>query len=668
MPLSKSANISEALAEMGIQTPLDVLKHLPRRYESYAYTPVKTLYEDKERIVLLGSLRGAVSAVRLPGRLLTRFYFESETHRVFAVEAWNREYLRSFLKPGEKYTLVGYYDRRRDAISLSNIVKGEVPSDKTYRPVYALPSSIPNHVFASLVRRSLAAEEGKLPEIIPASLRSKYRLLPRLEAFRLAHEPHSQEDARQGARTLKYEEALVFETRNQLLHDANKALRKDRRRTIDREKLEAFVASLPYKLTADQRQALEECLADMDAPSVMYRLLQGDVGTGKTLVAALCAYANHLRSEQTAFLAPTDVLARQHYETLRKLFAGTNMEIALLVGSLSPAERHNVLQDLADGTIDVVVGTHALFSKGVEYAYLGLAIIDEQHKFGVNQRTLLVDKGEHADLLLMTATPIPRTLALTVYGDLDVSTLTAFPAGPRHVKTVILDPDDAKIQEAIGQSISSRHRVYVVVPQIEGEGEGSETSVKKVFARYETLHPGAVAMMHGRMDEEAKNAAAAAFRSGVKPILVATSLIEVGLDVREANLMIIHAPTHFALSSLHQLRGRIGRDGSPALCVLACKEGEGEEEGDEEKLRILLSTDDGFRIAEEDLRLRGPGDVAGVRQAGLPEFACANLVDDFKIFECARDDAARIVRNPDDPENAALLAEAEPLGEPKRLA
>jgi len=643
---------------MGILTPLDVIEHLPRRYESFAYTERKSVYDDKERIVVLGKLHGALPhPLRFAHRTLYRFYFETNEGEVFLVEAWNRNYLSSFLQSDVLYTLSGVYEKKRHSLALVNIVKGEVAQENALRPIYSLPNPIPNHTFAALVKRSLTQLTGKIEDVIPLSYREKYRLLSREEAFRKAHDPKSLEDVHQALRSLKYEEALLFALRNQIVRGENRALLKDRRRQVDREKLETFIKSLPYALTSDQRQALEEGLTDMDSPHVMYRLLQGDVGTGKTLVAALLAYANHLRSEQTAIMAPTDALARQHFDTLKALFQGTNMEIGLLVGNMSAEERHNVLEDLSDGTLDLVVGTHALFSKGVNYAYLGLAVIDEQHKFGVNQRSLLLDKGEHADLLLMSATPIPRTLALTIYGDLDVSSLSEFPSGKRDVETLMMDSTSSKIDEAIHSSIASHHRVYVVVPQIEGQEDDDETSVKKIAELYKKRYPNLVTMMHGQMDEESKTVALMAFRSGLCPILVATSLIEVGIDVKPANLMVIYSPSHFALSSLHQLRGRIGRDGTKATCILATS---GKEEEDEKaKLKILLTTSDGFKVAEEDLRLRGPGELAGVKQSGLPSFSYANLVDDFKIFECARDDASAILKHRDDFANRFVLFAAE---------
>jgi ATP-dependent DNA helicase RecG len=664
MALSKSPALNDALASYGITTPNEVLEHLPRRYESYELTPKKITYEDKERLVKYGRLAGALQRpLRFASRVLYRFYFETPEGENFLIEAWNRAYLGQFLKTDEDYTLVGIYEKKRHSISLVNIVKGSVSPEKALRPVYSLPNAVPNRSYMLLVKRCLEETKGFVRDEVPAEFSKKYRLLPHYEALVKVHEPETYEDVHQGLRTLKYEDALAFSLATQLVRKANKALRKDRRRQIDQEKLASFIKTLPYKLTPDQEKALNEALKDMDSPAVMYRLLQGDVGTGKTLVAALCAYANYTRSEQTAFLAPTDTLARQHYETLSALFKDTHLRVALLVGALSAPERAAVLQDLADGTIDLVVGTHALFSKDVQYAYLGLAIIDEQHKFGVNQRTLLVDKGEHADLLLMSATPIPRTLSLTIYGDLDISSLYLFPSGKRKVLTSLVEEGDPAIKKTIDVALKSQHRVFVVVPQINGQAEA--TSVLQMSAKYKRLYPGLVTMMHGQMEEIDKETAVAAFKTGLCPIMVATSLIEVGIDIKEANTMVVYAPTHFALSSLHQLRGRIGRDGSPASFLMV---DDGSEEEEKEKLKVLLSTDDGFKIAEEDLKLRGPGEIAGTKQSGLPDFRYANIIDDFKIFECARDDAAYILAHQDKYEYARILEKALKATETSSLA
>ena len=652
MVLSKSKNMNSSLASIGIFSYADVLAHLPRRYENYTHTEEKVSYEDKEHLVLKGKIRGgAPHPMRFAKRTLYRFYFETVGGMVYLVEAWNRTYLGKMLKPDTVYTLTGVYEKSRHTISMVNILTGEIPQEEALKPVYSLPNDIQNYAFVRLVKKALL--EAEIDEIIPKKYRAKYRLLPLREAYRLVHTPRTFEDIHQGMRTLKYQEALLFEIKNQEVRAQNKALQKDKRRQINREKLNIFVKSLPYSLSSDQQKALDECVNDMDKQSVMYRLLQGDVGTGKTLVAALCGYANYTRSEQTALLAPTDSLARQHYETLKKLFEGTHVNVGLLVGAMEPSEKRATLQDLEDGTIDIVVGTHALFSKGVTYAYLGLAIIDEQHKFGVNQRTLLLDKGEHADLLLMSATPIPRTLTMTIYGDLDISTLTEFPQGKRNVKTILTKRGDKKVASLCEKSLEEKKRIYVVVPQIEGGEDKDVTSVKTVYERYKKYFGDKVVMMHGQMSEEEKNVAILAFKSGICPILVATSLIEVGIDVKEANLMIVYSPSHFSLSSLHQLRGRVGRDGSPASFVLF---GEGDDE-ENEKLSVLLKSDDGFEIAEMDLKLRGPGELMGTRQSGLPSFLVANIISDFKIFECARDDAKEILKEPKSVENVIIMNE-----------
>ncbi len=653
MAISKSKAFNQTLSSMGINEPIDVLKHLPRRYDDFTYSKAKATYEDGERIVLLGKITGNMpKCLRFAKRSVFRFTFETEDEYVFEVEAWNQTYLSHFLNLQDLFTLVGKYDKKHNKISLMKMLKGKIENNVSLKPIYSLPSNIQNHTYQALVKRILLSLEGKLDDEIPSTLISKYRLTNKWNAYKHVHFPNNHEDIHQGMRYLKYEEALRFSLKNQLVRGENRALLKDSRRKINLEKMNAFISTLPYKPTNDQLKSLNECLNDMNSSQVMYRLLQGDVGTGKTLVAALCAYANHLRSEQTAIMAPTDSLARQHYQNLKQIFEGTNINISLLVGSLSQSEKRAIAEDLKDGTIDIVVGTHALFSSSVEYAYLGLVIIDEQHKFGVNQRSTLVGKGQHADLLMMSATPIPRTLTLTIYGDLDVSTLSEFPAKKRDVKTSILAPNDKKIQKIIQEAISTNHRVFIVVPQIEG-GSKDNTSVIEVADMYKKMYPNKVTMMHGKMNEEDKEVAEMCFRSGLCPILVATSLIEVGIDVKEANTMIVYSPTHFSLSSLHQLRGRVGRDGAPSKFIMAYKKGD--EENSEEKLNILLETNDGFKVAEEDLRLRGPGEIVGVKQSGLPSFSSLNIIDDFKIFECARDDATWILSNPKNPENSEMI-------------
>ena len=448
----------------------------------------------------------------------------------------------------------------------------------------------------------------------------------------------------------------MFSLKNQIIRQQNKSLAKIKKEPIDLSLCKPWLDTLPYSLTEDQKIAAEEIIEDMNQNGLMYRLLQGDVGTGKTLVCFTALYANYIRGDQGALMAPTDSLARQHYENAKKIFADTKLRIALLIGATPASEKKQIYADLEDGTIDLVIGTHALFTKSVIYSSLGLAIIDEQHRFGVNQRILLANKGTHTDLLMMSATPIPRTLALSLYGDLDISTLTSFPNKKREVKTEIVESDDKKIFSLVDKSLKENRQVYVVAPLIDYREDG-RYSVDKLYARYALRYKEKVGLLHGNMKSKEKEEVLEKFYSGEVPILVSTPVIEVGIDVKPANLMIIYDASNFGLASLHQLRGRIGRDGTLSHCLLTFDD-ESDEEG-RQRLEVLTKSEDGFVIAEEDMKLRGPGELAGFKQSGIPNFSFLNVVDDYKIFVVARDDAKEIMKNKNNPEYQKIISYAE---------
>ena len=352
-------------------------------------------------------------------------------------------------------------------------------------------------------------------------------------------------------------------------------------------------------------------------------------------------------------MAPTDALAKQHYKNLYKLFAPLGINVALLTGAKGK-NRSAIRNALINKQIDIVVGTHILFSKDINYLSLGLAIVDEQHKFGVNQRMLLASKGSHADMLLMSATPIPRTLALTLYGDLDVSTLVEFPNKVRDIETKIISEKDKELLQRINECLANNKRVFIVAPSIM-ETENDTISVETLFARYLLKYPGKVGLLHGKLEQDDKDFVLKEFENGKTPILISTTVIEVGIDVSEAELMIIYDPTHFGLASLHQLRGRIGRDGSHATCYLIYEDN---DEEDLTKLNVLVESNDGFYIAEQDLKLRGPGELGGVRQSGIANFSYVNLVNDFRMFEAARNDAKFILENAREVEFARIIRRA----------
>lgn len=649
--LSKSPKLSSLLEKMDIHDFYDVVNHLPRRYENFNLT-AETNLSDKDRVVLYGHLTSSPRTVKARNIQVTTFGFMTENNHFFNVVAYNRSFLSSVLSMSEKYTIVGSFNKKRNEINFINFSKGQIPEENAYRPIYQLPSEYPNYSFHTLVNKSLQELSGSIRSLVPISIRKKYRLINKEEALKKAHNPKNAEDIRQSYRYLKYEEALMFSLKNQIIREENKSLKKVKKEAIDLSSCDSFLKTLSYQLTEDQKKASEEIIEDMNQSSLMYRLLQGDVGTGKTLVCFIALYANFVRGDQGALMAPTDVLARQHYQNALELFKGTKVKIELLVGNTSASEKRRIYDDLRDGYIDILIGTHALFTKSIQYSSLGLVIIDEQHRFGVNQRQALLDKGDHADLLMMSATPIPRTLALSIYGDLEISTLYSFPHKKRDITTKIVASDSEEIFDLCTKTINEGHKVYVVAPLVEFREDG-RYSAEQLYARFVLRFGKKVALLHGKMKANEKEEALNEFANGEADILVSTQVIEVGIDVKSATSMIIYDANSYGLASLHQLRGRIGRNADKSTCLLVYDKSDEEAL---ERLDILVKSNDGFEIAEKDLSLRGPGELMGLRQSGLPNFQFLNMIDDIKIFVVARDDAKKILENKDLEENQAILS------------
>ncbi len=637
--LTKSPRLNYLLGGMGIFTPYDVVNHLPHRYDDCSYTD-ETSLQDKQRVVLLGKVISIPKVVPSKKVSVLTFDFMSRNRKYYKIVFFNQPYLAKTVKIDEEYSIIGTFNLKRNEVDGMKMIKGEVPLEERLKPVYSLPRDFQNYLFANLAEKNLKVLEGKIFSLVPYDYLRKYRLINKEQALNLAHHPHNYQEVTQALRHLKYEEALLFSLKNQLIRESNKSLSKIKKEPIGLDICEPFLSSLPYKLTEDQLKASKEIIEDMNQNGLMYRLLQGDVGTGKTAVSFVALYANYLRGDQGALMAPTDALARQHYANAVKMFKDTKLKIALLLGSTPTSEKKQIKDDLREGYIDIIIGTHALFSKDVNYSSLGLVIIDEQHRFGVNQRIALASKGDHADLLMMSATPIPRSLALTLYGDLDISTLYTFPSTKRDVKTLILDSENERIFKAVDYALSNNKQVYVIAPLIDFSEDG-RFSVEQLFARYALKYKSAVGLLHGKMKQEEKEEVLDKFYKGEIKILVSTQVVEVGIDVKNANTMVIYDATHFGLASLHQLRGRIGRDGYPSYCILVSNE------EDANKLDILTKSEDGFVIAEEDMKQRGPGELAGVKQSGIPDFAFLNIVDDYKIFVVSRDDAKEILKNKD---------------------
>ena len=651
--LTKSPRLNYLLGGMGIFSQYDVINHLPHRYDDFSYTDEKAI-TDKQRVVLLGKAISVPKVIPSKGVSVITFDFMSQSRKYYKVVFFNQPYLAKMVKIDEEYSIIGIFNMKRNEVDGQKILKGEVPIEERLKPVYSLPRDFQNYLFANLAIKSLNELQGKIFSLVPYDYLNKYRLVNKEVALNWAHHPKNYKEVQQALRHLKYEEALMFSLKNQLIRESNKSLSKIKKEPIDLDICAPFIDSLPYKLTEDQETAAREIIEDMNQSGLMYRLLQGDVGTGKTLVCFVALFANYLRGDQGALMAPTDALARQHYTNALKLFKGTKLKVALLLGSTPASEKKQIKQDLKEGYIDLIIGTHALFTKDTNYSSLGLVVIDEQHRFGVNQRIALASKGEHADLLMMSATPIPRSLALTLYGDLDISTLYTFPSTKRDVKTIIVNTEDEKIFKAVDYALSNDKQVYVIAPLIDFSEDG-RFSVEQLYARYVLRYRAKVGLLHGKMKQEEKEEVLNKFYSGDIKILVSTQVVEVGIDVKNANTMIIYDATNFGLASLHQLRGRIGRDGSKSFCLLATNE------EDTDKLNILTQSEDGFVIAEEDMKQRGPGELTGTLQAGMPDFAFLNVVDDYKIFVVARDDAKEILKNKDEKKYQWLVKHATSL-------
>ncbi|NKI22680.1 ATP-dependent DNA helicase RecG [Paenibacillus dendritiformis] len=632
------------LHAFGIFTVADLLDYFPFRYEDFHLRRLNEV-KDGEKITVEGRI--------MSQPVLQRYGRKSRLTCRVLVEEWlitatwfNRPYLREQLEQGRDIVLTGKWDQRRMQLTVST---SEFPGKGTSRigtlqPVYSVGGKITQAWMRKTIAQALQQFGEAITEPLPPEMLRRYRLLPRKQAVRAMHLPHDVEEGKQARRRLVYEELLLFQLK---LH-AFRALTRQRSDgvafAIDNATVRQFTRSLPFELTDGQKQAITEILHDMRQPSAMNRLLQGDVGSGKTVVAATALYAAVRAGYQGALMVPTEILAEQHMRSLSKLFEPHGIEVGLLTGSLTERKRRDVLAALQMGMIDILVGTHALIQEDVHYRKLGLVITDEQHRFGVNQRSILRRKGWNPDVLTMTATPIPRTLAITVFGDLDVSSIRERPAGRKPIKTYWVKHDMLdRVLGFIRREAEAGHQAYIICPLIEESDKLDVQNAIDVHVQMQQAFPDLpVGLLHGRMTPAEKDEAMRSFSAGETKVLVSTTVIEVGVDVPNATLMIVMDAERFGLSQLHQLRGRVGRGGHQSYCVLIA---DPKSEVGQERMRIMTETEDGFELSQRDLELRGPGDFFGTKQSGLPEFKLADMTNDYAVLEQARDDAAALIRS-----------------------
>ncbi len=651
--------IAARLATRGIHTVEDLLYFLPKSYEDRRrFTPVRELRPGERAVV-----RGEV-VLSGPVQFKRRRVYEallSDGTGVVALKWFHfrENLLRETLRPGREIIVSGEVSRfgGRFEIIHPEIEDPEAPGLELHvgriLPAYPSIEGLSPKVLRRIIREAVEGHVHKLVSYIPHDLLRRRRLLPLSEAVRALHFPPDEADlsALNSERSV-YHKSLAFDEffflelalglrRTRVKHSPGIAFR------VDSPLAREFLHRLPFRLTRAQERAFREIQRDMARPVPMNRLLQGDVGCGKTVVALLAALIAIDNGYQVAFMAPTEILAEQHYTGFRELCGLAGVEAALLTGGLPPARKREIKQALAAGRIHLVIGTHALFQEDVEFERLGLVIIDEQHRFGVLQRAALREKarGVSPDTLVMTATPIPRTLALTIYGDLDVSIIDELPAGRKPVKTELFsEKNRSTVYERVRQEVRKGHRAYVVLPLIE-ESEKLDLLSATRWAEYlakEVFPEFRVGLLHGRMNSAEKERLMREFKRGDLQILVSTTVIEVGVDVPEATVMVIEHAERFGLSQLHQLRGRVGRSERQSYCFLVAH---GVSPGSEawRRLKVLTETNDGFRIAEEDLKIRGPGEFLGTRQHGYLEFRRADLVRDYDMLLAAREEAFRLL-------------------------
>ncbi|MBE6124240.1 MAG: ATP-dependent DNA helicase RecG [Erysipelotrichaceae bacterium] len=633
------------LNKMNLFSFNDVLKYFPKRYDDTNLDLYLSVYHDKQNITIEAEVVDLPTSFRIRANLVKIDFKIRHNDEILNVVCFNRKYLTSSLKINQKVLIQGKYNHRKREITLTNILFDTLKKDKLI-PIYNTTEGLSSNEFSKIVKMSFEVAEKYqiLSEIIPSSLSSKYKLISRFDAYYYRHFPRNEHDINQVNRYFKYEELLIYALT--LLYNKKivKENGKGQGKNIDLSKVNAFTLSIPYNLTKDQKNVIEEIIYDMNSNSNMYRLLQGDVGTGKTIVSTTSLVAVCASSYQGALMAPTDILARQHYKTITSLLEKFPYRVALLVSGLSSKEKKEVKEKIKNHEVDIIVGTHALIQDDVEFNNLGLVVIDEQHRFGVVQRNKLRKKGTNVDFLLMSATPIPRTMALSIFGDMDISTLREFPNGMRKIATRLEhNKDFISVLEEIDYMLEKGSKMYVVCPLIDNDS----SSVEKIYQLLEDHYQNRfkVLFLHGKMSSLEKEDIISRFnREKEVKVLVSTTVIEVGIDVKEADIMLILGAERFGLAQIHQLRGRIGRAGNSGLCVLFT-----EMEEEKERLQFMCECNDGFEISSYDLKRRGPGDIVGSKQSGMVELEHASLIDDYRILEVAREDAKMIIKDFENP-------------------
>lgn len=625
------------LHELSIYTLDDLLTDYPYRYDLFEPTNLTEQY-DNERIAInvIVETTATTAFIRKNFNKL-QFRVNHNGKTMYAV-IFNRAFLKPHIVIGKTITLVGKYDLKRNTFICDDIKLNPI-NKKEIIPIYHVKKGIKSNDILKIIESAID-DSAKIPNYVPDEFIMKYDFISKKQALRMIHMPHKEEEIKKAKVYLKYEELFLFLFKIAYMKDENENIYKEEK-NFDEKKVENFIASLPFTLTDSQDEALKLILDDIKSNKKMNRLVLGDVGSGKTIISFISMYANFLAGYQSVLMAPTEVLARQHFESAISYFKDYHLTIDVLVGSMTKKEKEAVKARLASGEIDILIGTHAIIEDAVSFYRLGLVITDEQHRFGVKQREILKSKGEVPDALYMSATPIPRTYALTLYGDLDVSFIRHKPGGRKTIVTKIKKYSELKdVLMHVLEEIKARHQVYVVASIIDDNEELDLKSVETLKEKFNMAYQGKIPIeiLHGKLKQREKDAIMERFKNNETKILISTTVIEVGVDVKNATVMVIFDADRFGLATIHQLRGRVGRNNIDSYCYLI-------SDKEIDRLKVLEESNDGFYIAEKDLELRGEGDLFGTMQSGVKTFKIANLKTDLKIMMQAKSDSEEYLKS-----------------------
>ena len=637
-------NRVQLLNKLGVFTLKDLITYYPRTYEDRSKPKNIAECIDGEEVLIEAYASGRVSDVRLRGKTMQKLVIRDETGVATAV--WfNQSYLKNKFEQGKKYTFYGKVNNTFGRITINSPVfdeEGKTSNTGKIIPIYPLTFSLSQNTIRRIMENAIKEVEGKLEETLPEYILKEYHLEGINEATKNIHFPKEFKDFNTARNRLAFEELLTMQLA--LLELKNSYINEEKGIQFSKNvHMSDIINKLPFQLTNAQRRVLEEIDNNMESEKPMNRLLQGDVGSGKTVIAMCSAYKAVKCGYQAAIMAPTAILATQHLENFKNMLDELDIKCELLISAMTKKKKTELLERLANGEIDILIGTHALLQENVEFKNLGLVVTDEQHRFGVKQRTTIVEKGQNPDVLVMTATPIPRTLALILYGDLDISIIDELPPNRKKIDTFAVTKGmEDRINNFIKVQLKEGRQAYIVCPLVEENEELDLKSVEKLYekCKTETFPEYRVEYIHGKMKAKDKDDIMMRFKNREIDILISTTVIEVGVDVPNANIMVIEDAQRFGLAQLHQLRGRVGRGEYKSYCIL---KHEGKGETVRKRMKVMCDTNDGFIISEKDLELRGAGDFFGTMQHGLPEFKIANLFEDMQILKMAQEVAIKII-------------------------